>query len=244
MTREAKLESREPRYFQIKRDLLARLDSGRLKPGDQLPTEQELQDEFEVSRGTVRRALDELAFEGRIERQPGRGTFVPGHPPRVQTHKVRSFTEQVKDRKQVPSTQIVSAEEVPAARAEAAVRTTFALALDDPVIRIQRLRLGGGHPLSLQTVYLLPAQVPGILGRALHQLMPLYESYGKQISYGEERIRVRYIDAEEAQLLDIEPGEPIIERFRVSFLKNGQPFEVLYSWDRVDTFELWHWVVS
>lgn len=238
------MESREPRYFQIKRALLARLDSGSLKPGDQLPTEQDLQDEFGVSRGTVRRALDELAFEGRIERHPGKGTFVPGHPPRVQTHQVRSYTEQVKDRYQVPSTHVVSAEEVPAARVEEAVRTTFGLALDNPVIRIQRLRLGDGHPLSLQTVYLPPAQVPGILGRDLNHLMPLYESYGKRIDCGEERIRVSYAGAEEAQLLGIEPHEPVIDRFRVSFLKDGQPFEVLYSWDRVDTFELWHWVVS
>lgn len=238
------LESREPLYYRIKRQLLRRIDSGEWGPGTQLPTEQELQREHGASRGTVRRALNELVFEGRIYRRSGKGTFVTELPPRVQTQRILSFTEQVRLRGLVPTTRMVSAEEVAAAEVEERVRQAFGLDMADRVMRIQRLRLGDERPLSLQTVYLLPALCPGILEEDLGQLMPLYETYGKRISHGEEVIRVTWINGEEAELLQVEPGDPAVVRFRVSYLEDGQPFEVLYSLDRADTFEYRHRVVA
>ena len=234
------MESREPLYYQIKRALVTRMESGQWGLGAQLPTEQQLQDEFGASRGTVRRALDELVFEGRIYRRSGKGTFVTGLPPRVQTEQVLSFSEQVRQRGLAPTTQVVSADEVPASEVAEPVRQTFGLHMDDPVIRIRRLRLGDRQPLSLQTVYLLPALCPGILEQDLSQLMPLYAGYDWRISYGEETMRVTWVSDEEAQLLRVEPGDPVVVRFRVSYLEDGRPFEVLYSLDRVDTFEYRH----
>jgi GntR family transcriptional regulator len=238
------LESREPLYYQIKRVLLGRMERGEWEVGAQLPTEQELQEEFGVSRGTVRKALDELVFEGRIYRRSGKGTFVTELPPRVQTQQILSFTEQVRRRNLVPSTQVLSAEEIAASEAGDWVRQAFELGMADPVIRIQRLRLGNDQPLSLQTVYLLPSLCPGILEHDLVQLMPLYEKYGKRIYYGNETIRVTWPSEEAAKQLQIEPGDAAVVRFRVSYLEDDQPFEVLHSLDRAETFEYRHRVMA
>jgi len=234
------LESREPSYYQIKRALLSRIESGEWTPGARLPTEQELQDQFGVSRGTVRRALDELVFEGRIRRRSGKGTFVRELPARVQTQRILSFTDQVRQLGLRPSTQVLSADTIPACESDETVRHTFALGPDDPVIRIRRLRLGDEQPLSLQTVYLLPALCPGILDRDLTQLTPLYASYGRPIHHADEVIRVITCDGDEARLLGIQPGAPVVSCLRVSYLEDGRPFEVLYSLDRADRFELRH----
>ena len=123
------------------------------------------------------------------------------------------------------------------------MRQAFALNMDDEVIRIQRLRLGNGHPLSLQTVYLRPDSCPGILEKDLVQLMPLYEAFGKRINYADETFRIEYVNSKEAALLGVASGDAVVMRFRVSYLEDDQPFEVLQSQDRADTFEFRHRLV-
>ena len=66
------------RYEQVAHDLRGRIESGQLVPGEQLPPEHELADSYSVNRHTLRRALEDLAEEGMILRQKGRGTFVAG----------------------------------------------------------------------------------------------------------------------------------------------------------------------
>lgn len=65
-----------PMYQRIKEDILHRIDSNLLLPGDRLPTERELMQQYHVSRITVSKALGELKKEGRVERFPNKGTFV------------------------------------------------------------------------------------------------------------------------------------------------------------------------
>lgn len=234
------LESREPSYYQIKRALLRRIESGEWTPGTRMPTEQELQEQFGVSRGTVRRALDELVFEGRIRRRSGKGTFVRELPAPVQTQRIMPFSEQVRQLGLRPSTQVLSAEMIPANQVEDTVRRSFGLGPEDAVIRIRRLHLGDGQPLSLQTVYLLPELCPGILEQDLSRLSPLYAGYGRTIHHADELIRVTACDGEEARLLNGQPGMPVVSRLRLSYLADGRPFEVLYALDRADRFELRH----
>jgi GntR family transcriptional regulator len=69
-----------PLYYQVKQNLLEKLDDGTWKPGDLVPSEQELQESYGVSRITVRQALTELTHEGRFTRHRGQGTFVANKP--------------------------------------------------------------------------------------------------------------------------------------------------------------------
>ena len=69
-------ESPVPLYIQLKQLLIDRIAAGDWKPGDMLPTEEQLQEQYGVSRTTVRLAFKELEIEGKISRQQGRGTFV------------------------------------------------------------------------------------------------------------------------------------------------------------------------
>ncbi len=70
------LDQNQPKYERLKSYLMAEVTSGRLKPGDALPSEQQLTETLKVARNTVRQAMGELARDGFVRRVPGRGTFV------------------------------------------------------------------------------------------------------------------------------------------------------------------------
>ena len=88
-----------PLYFRIQGSLRAQIESGELAEGARLPSESELADKFETTRGTVRQALAQLTFERLIERRKGLGTFVAGRPveSRIEAQRPRSFEEQMKE---------------------------------------------------------------------------------------------------------------------------------------------------
>src|SRR6185503_14917161 len=84
-----------PLYHQLKTALLRELEGGRWRPGDKLPTEDELIARFHVSRITVRQALRDLAQMGHIRREQGRGTFVQGPPLEEGPRELKSFTAEM-----------------------------------------------------------------------------------------------------------------------------------------------------
>lgn len=82
-----------PLHYQLKQHLLEKIESGEWKPNDLIPSEQEMQNSFGLSRITVRQALSDLVYEGLLIRERGRGTFVA--PPKM-THSLeerKSLTE-------------------------------------------------------------------------------------------------------------------------------------------------------
>lgn len=93
-------EKQMPKYLQLKRELLSWLHSGALKPNDQLPSEHEIAEQFQMSRQTVRQALGELEREGWVYRVQGKGTFVSGAPMQNkgnQTHTIGIITTSIAD---------------------------------------------------------------------------------------------------------------------------------------------------
>lgn len=84
-------EVAKPKYEQLKSFVLAELNSGRLKPGDVLPSEPKLADSLQVARNTIRQALGELEQEGVIQRIKGQGTFVRDIPKEVPLQGIDAF---------------------------------------------------------------------------------------------------------------------------------------------------------
>ena len=234
-------------YLRIMGDLRAQITHGRWKVGEAIPPEPELERLYEASRGTVRRAVDELARQGYVVKKPGKGTFVLSTSPILQKRlgELASFTQQLTARGLTPVTCLLSAERIRAAEAEGRVREGFGLTSEAEVIRIRRLRLGDGVPFAIQSVYLLPASCPGILEEDLSQLFQLYETrYGVRISMADEIIRVGRAAEDEAALLEIASGDPVVIRDRISLTQDEEPFEVLHSVDRGDRFQYRYQIVA
>lgn len=225
-----------PLYHQLKTVLLREIEAGHWKPGDQLPTEDELVRRFQVSKITVRQALRELASQGKIRREQGRGTFV--ERPRVQQgpRELTSFTEEMRRHGMVSRSRVLEQETMPATEAIAAA---LDVPQDTPVFRLRRLRLADDEPMGVQTAFLPLDLVPGMaeidVGDAsLYDL--LASRYSLHPAGARETYRVVVVRREDAALLRVAAGSPAMGAERVTSLADGRRLEYVQSVMRGDRY--------
>lgn len=223
-----------PLHHQVYLDLVSALETHEWLPGDRLPTERDLAQRYGCSLITVRRALSELAREGRIERTRGRGTFVLHPRLELNFGGNQSFTDEMQTRGLDPATRLV------AARPESAGESV-AMALDleigSPTLYLERLRLAGGEPLLLEQVHLPAERFPGLLAsdlenNSLYEL--LTERYGTRIVRAREAIEPVLLRRREAGLLGQAPGRPALLIEGTAFAADGRPIEFARSYVRGD----------
>src|ERR1700743_1801221 len=149
--------TRLPLYAQVEDVLVARISSGALPIGAQLPSEEELVREFDVSRTTIRTTIQNLVRQGLVEIRRGRGTFVAS--PRIvqELTELTGFVEDMRFLGRIPTARVVSREVVPA---DDLIADRLAISPGTPVVQIRRVRLSDGVPLSFDETYL-----PESLGR-------------------------------------------------------------------------------
>lgn len=216
-----------PLYKQIKVFLLQSLDQGEWKPGEVIPSEFDLAARFQVSQGTVRKAIDELAAENLLIRRQGKGTFVSTH----NEAKVRyRFLRLTPDDNHQPTGQ----SEIIGYHCLKAPETIAALLLlrpADTVINIQRVLSFDNKPTILDTIW-LPAQVfKGMTSEAVMQnKMPLYAwfegHFGVSMVRADESIRAVAANEEAAQRLHVCLGTPLLQVERVAYTYGERPMEV------------------
>lgn len=213
-----------PLYVQVRELMIGRMIQGVWKPGAVLPSEVQLADEFGVSQGTVRKALDALAAENLVIRRQGRGTFVAEHDDeRALFHFFHLVGED--GSRQLPGGTQLSRRAGRASRMEA-------LRLDMErgarVIRVRRTRDLGGASAIYETISVPEALFPGLGGDGVlpNTLYDLYEGrYGITIVRAEERLRAVEAPDQAAVLLGLEPGAPLLEIDRVAFALDGRAAE-------------------
>jgi len=216
-----------PLYKQIKSLLVQRLQQGEWKPGEPIPSELELAARFQVSQGTVRKAVDELAAENLLVRRQGKGTFVATHQePRAQFR----FLRLVPDRGERVPTQSTFLE-CRRVRAPADVAQQLALRGGEGVVYLRRVLTAGGAPLVLDDIWLPAAPFRGLTPERLAEyrgpLYGLFESeFGTRMIRAEERIRAVAAEQDVAALLQVAPGSPLLLVDRVSYTYRDQPVEV------------------
>lgn len=223
-----------PLHHQVYLHLKSSLDSGEIRTGDRVPSERDLAGRYGCSVITIRRALDELVREQRIERTRGRGTFVL--PTRLDRDiaGTMSFSEEMRLRGLAPETRLVAAWADVAGEAAAAA---LELPLDAPIVTITRLRLADGIPLLLEEANLPGERFPGILnedleGQSLYDL--LASRYGARVVRAREALEPVLLRAREARLLGLPPGRPALLVEGIAYVANGTPVEFSRSHVRGD----------
>lgn len=231
-------QSKSPLYQQLYQLLRGKIRDGRWNPDELLPSEAELMEQYQVSRATVRQALDELASDGLIYRKQGLGTFVS--PPTVEQGLVRivSFTEDMQHRGFWPSTRLVSAELVPA---NAALARELQIEVDEPLARIERLRLADNEPMSVEVSFLVHRYCPGILAQdytTQSLRLMLEDRYGIHIASARQTIRAIPANDTLAELLTVGQGAPLLYIERLSLSEFSVPVEYLRLYHRGDRYTL------
>lgn len=223
-----------PLYHQVYEHLRGALDDGRLAPGDRLPGERELCDFYGCSMVTVRRALDELVREHRLERTRGRGTFVTPPPVERELQLVGSFTTEMRQQGLTPTTKTLAAREEGATPAAAGA---LSLEPGETTYVIERLRLVEDEPLLIEEVHLPAARFPGLLDADLEResLYGLLESrYDTRLDRASEAIQAIALGTREARLLGQARGRPALLLEFVGFDQRGRAAEYCLSTVRSD----------
>jgi GntR family transcriptional regulator len=222
-------ESNAPLYMQLYAAIRERIQTGEYAPGQAIPAESEFIANHGVSRITVRAAVDLLVQEGWVVRQRGRGTFVKSTDPEERNCMV-SFTDQTIATGHVPSARLVGLE----VRQAGEFGAQLPFPPTQEVVLIERVRLVDDRSVGLVRSYIPHRHVPGIAkrhfkghGREQSLLYVLEHTFGIVLDKGEETIQTYCVTADEASLLDIQDGAPVL--LKSCFIKNALGEPLLYE---------------
>lgn len=222
--------SSRPYYEQIKDYILYKIHSGELDAHDRVPSERDLSEQFGVSRATVTKAIKELVLDGKLYTQVGKGTFVSDGPIDQTLDTLTSFSEEMERRGQQPSSRVLLAQVVPA---EEQVARRLHVPVGVAMVMLKRVRLANGHPLAVETAYLIADTCAGILDRFDFAQQSLYAvlqtHYNLRLVYADQELEARLATPEECSLLHLPPGSPVLSISRVTYVDTGTPVEYVAS---------------
>lgn len=220
-----------PRYYEIEQALRARVAG--LRPGDIIPSDAELCEEFGVSRQTARNAMAKLQQEGLVQRLPGRGTFVAERPIHRQAGSLISFSDEMRRRGRRPSSRVLRS------RVRAATDDEASQLGGETVFELVRLRLADAEPIAIEASA-FPADLAEALGAADLETGSLFDALvaaGHVPTAGRAELRAGAAIAGDAPL-DVAVGAPLLIERRLIFDQAGRPLELTESRYAADRYSL------
>jgi GntR family transcriptional regulator len=230
-----------PYHYQLRELLRDEITSGHWEVGERMPSERELCDAFNLSRTTVREAIDALVSEGLLRREKGRGTFVA--EPKIREMWLKepdSFTDSMLEQGYQIETQVLNLTVIPSPQK---VARELRLRSGEPVIVLDRLRLILQEPILVVTGYIPEKFCPNLVNEDFTHYS-LYHVLGEKYNIRIARAR-RMVEAVaatnlEASLLNIRQGAPLLLIESTSYLEDGTPIEYFKARHRGDrtSFEI------
>lgn len=225
-----------PMYFQIQSQLLEMIQSGRLHPGDPLPSEDELSRICGVSRMTSRQALQALKTQGFASRRKGHGSFVS--QPRVEKDIAHlcGFTTEMRALGMKPSSRVLASEII---LAPPEVATQLGIAVNAQIYQLRRLRMANGLPVAIEEIRLPYDRFSGVEKLNFSRIslyQTLRDRYGIKVSRADEILEARSATRHEAQLLEVQPRASLLAISRTLWSTDGLPVETAHSVYRGDRY--------
>ncbi|MBJ8029797.1 phosphonate metabolism transcriptional regulator PhnF [Bacillus cereus group sp. N21] len=223
-----------PIYYQIQEWVKQLIEDGEWTPGDKIPSENELCDKFEVSRMTIRQAINNLVEQGYLYRKRGIGTFVQLPKVEQKLQGMTGFTEDMLSRGMKPSSQLLSFRLV---SATAKIADRLRIQEGESVYEVRRIRLADDEPIAFETTYLSPTLVKDINEEILQQ--SLYEHLEKKLGFklvrATQAIEASIATDDEAEHLYIPKKAPVLVMRQWSYAEGELPLEYvkcIYRGDR------------
>lgn len=228
-------QDRGPRYVQLRRRLEEGIQTGILPPNSSLPPEREIAEITDLSRVTVRKAIQELVREGVIEQRQGSGSFIREPVTRVEQSlsRLTSFTEDMQRRGLETTSKWLERGIFAPTRGESLV---LGIPEGEQVSRIYRLREAGGRPMALERAALPLDILPNPI-EVTTSLYEILERQGHRPVRAVQKISAINLDARDAALLDVAEGTAGLRIERTSFLENGRAAELTRSIYRGDAYD-------
>jgi GntR family transcriptional regulator len=223
-------------YVKIKDHLRKRILDGRLKPHDQLPSESALIEQFDVSRITVRQALNDLQKEGLIFKLHGKGSFVSKPKADQRLASLQGFAEAMSAAGHEIYNQVTGLRDVPAT---AAVAEKLGLAPRSRVTEIRRVRFLNRSPISFEMTY-VPTDIGARLAKADLETRDIFlileNDFGIALGNADLTIEAGPADARVAQHLRIRRDAPVLRIERLTHTADRRPLDFEYLFYRGDSF--------
>jgi GntR family transcriptional regulator len=228
-----------PRYYQLKEIIRQKVTGGQWGPGTPIPSERELCEQYGISRMTARQSITELVNDGYLYREQGKGTFVAQPKITQQLIQLTGFTEDMEARAKLPATQVLSHQMV---HADAVIAAALRIKTGQLLFKVQRLRLANGEPLAIETSLVNFIGCEHLMGEDLeHQSLYqiLLQKYGQPPREADQELEARLATEEEARLLKINKGDPVLHIHRTTYTDRNQPLEYAKSIYRGDKYRFY-----
>jgi GntR family transcriptional regulator len=229
-------QSPVPIYYQLEQYMKEKIEKGEWQPGEMIPSERELAETYDISRMTVRQAVNNLVNDGYLVRRRGKGTFVAAKKIEQPLKGLTSFSEDMRARGMEPDTVVLGFETVPASKKLA---EWLAVKEGDALYEIRRLRLADGSPMALETLYIPCALAPHltreIVNGSVYEFME--KEVGLAIGTAVQVIEASVARKLEAEHLQVKEGAPVLLLERRTYLTDGRPLEVVKSVYRGDRYK-------
>ena len=238
MADELKHGGRTQLYFQLYDILYREIKEGRYKPGDLLPTENDLVKRYGISRITVRKALDLLFGDGLIAKRRGYGTYVQNPKVEQTLTQVLHFSNEMEKRGLRTSTSMLANKVLPAHKT---IAEALAIHEGTDLIQVSRLRYADDIPMCMENAFLIRERCPRVAEEdfSTQSLRTfLVENYNIVWNHARQKIFAVKATARLARQLKVGAGDPFIYVERVSFDQLGTPGEYLQAYYRGDSYYL------
>ncbi|UOF89091.1 GntR family transcriptional regulator [Fodinisporobacter ferrooxydans] len=222
-------------YLQVKEILIDRIQNRVWPPNTLIPTEQELMQEFNVSRTTIRQAISILVQEGLLEKKQGKGTIVKTQQLVGSLGRLKGFAEEVMERGQIPHSQLLRAEFSGSLFDE---KSMLQVTEDEKILVIERIRFADSTPIALERTC-WPEKIGQILMKYDLQTAKFYQILEENnifLKRAKEKISAINATIYEADVLGIRPGEALLEMSRLSFGLDDRPIEFTKTKYRSDHY--------
>ncbi|MBW8349842.1 transcriptional regulator PhoB [Bacillus sp. IITD106] len=213
----------QPLYMQIRQMLKSSIQNGMYKPGEQIPTEAKLCEMYNVSRITIRKAIEELVEEGILTRIPRRGTFVTTKKFQNELLSVSGFSEYSHQLGMIPNSRILKSEVIPASED---VAGHLAIEVESPVLELERLMYVNDRPLFYDVAHYSLIRFPDLEKKITGNESTykiLSEVYQTEIVSNEKMIDVIHATKEYANLFGCDIGANLFRIIKVAFDVSDKP---------------------
>jgi GntR family transcriptional regulator len=214
-----------PLYGKVEEALASEIAQGELRPGDQLPSEDQLLDRFGVSRITVRRAIQTLIQPRLVEIRRGHGTYVLAPQISQELTRLTGFVEDMAAHGRKSTSRVLSQGVV---AADASVARQLGISKGTKVMRIERVRLADSVPMSFDETY-LPLDIGKQIVRHDLRVNPIFslleEKYGIPLAEAEYVLEAAAASAHVAEALGVAERFPIFRIERTSSTQQGKPID-------------------
>jgi len=209
----------QPRFIQIKSSLLEQIENAEMKPGDKVPSENQLAESFGVSRMTARRALSDLVAEGILLRSQGLGTFVADHRPMTSMLEIKSINDEITQRGHAYSNQLISLETVCADEQQSA---WLCVTANSNLFHTKIVHLENNLPIQLEDRWVNPLWAPEYLQLDFSRITAnQYLSKVAPLTQADHAIEAILPSQASATLLNIPLSQPCLQISRRTYSAKG-----------------------